>query len=131
MSAQSAADTQRLDRWLWFARFFKSRTLAAKLCAGRRVRVNRQIIAKTSNAIKIGDVLTFPQGRTIRVIRVLDLGARRGPATEARLLYEDLSPPELDVKSTPERGAPGRLAGTGRPTKRERRAVDRLKQQQA
>lgn len=85
-------DALRLDKWLWFARFFKSRSLAATVCSGGRVRVNRQPVAKAHYAIRPGDVLTFPQGRTIRVIRVVALGVRRGPASEAAALYEDLEP---------------------------------------
>lgn len=120
------SEVQRIDRWLWFARFFKSRTLAAKLCAGHRVRVNRQIVAKASAGIKIGDVLTFPQGQRVRVVRVLDLGTRRGPAEEAQTLYEDLTPQD---PPRPERvEGPRRAAGTGRPTKRERREIDRLRE---
>ena len=91
------AETQRLDKWLWFARFFKSRTLAAKLCEEERIRVNRALIAKAHQPVRVGDVLTFPQARQIRVVRVLGLGARRGPAEEARTLYEDLDPPSPKV----------------------------------
>ena len=92
--------SQRIDKWLWFARFFKSRTLAAKLCEGDRVRVNRALVAKAHQQIRVGDVLTFPQARQIRVIRVVGLGDRRGPAAEARALYEDLSP-QPSVASPP------------------------------
>lgn len=84
------ADSQRLDKWLWFARFFKSRTLAAKLCEGERVRINRVVVAKAHQPVHVGDVLTFPQARRIRVVRVRDLGTRRGPSEEARTLYDDL-----------------------------------------
>ena len=90
MPVPEPTDALRLDKWLWFARFFKSRSLAAAICTGGRVRVNRQPIAKAHYAIRPGDVLTFPQGRTIRVIRVMALGVRRGPAGEAAALYEDL-----------------------------------------
>lgn len=125
-------DSQRIDRWLWFARFFKSRTLAAKACDGRRVRVNRQVIAKASATLKVGDVLTFPQGRRIRVIKVLDLGQRRGPAAEAQTLYDDLDPPTPRPAETeaadPTGKPPTRAPGSGRPTKRDRRALDALKQ---
>jgi len=118
----------RLDKWLWFARFLKSRTLAAELCAGGRVRVSGRVVAKPSQAIKVGDVLTFPLGPHIRVIEVKALGVRRGPAEEARTLYEDLSPPVPRAAGGPE--APplsgSRDAGAGRPTKSERRAIDRL-----
>ncbi|HET6520934.1 MAG TPA: RNA-binding S4 domain-containing protein [Geminicoccaceae bacterium] len=84
----------RLDKWLYFARFFKTRTLAAELAAKRRVRVNTQVVAKPHYRVRPGDVLTFPQGRVIRVVRVLTLGERRGPPSEARALYEDLAPAE-------------------------------------
>lgn len=84
-----ARETQRLDRWLWFARFFHSRTAATRLCAGAAVRVNRRKV-KPSYGLRVGDVLTFPQGSVIRVVRVLGLASRRGPCPEARLLYEEL-----------------------------------------
>lgn len=118
----------RLDKWLWFARFLKSRTLAAELCAGGRVRVSGRVVAKPSQTIKVGDVLTFPLGPHIRVIEVKALGQRRGPAEEARTLYEDLSPPVPRVAGSPEVPPPSgsRDAGAGRPTKSERRAIDRL-----
>ena len=85
------SESLRLDRWLWFARFFKSRSRAARLCAGRRIRVNGAVVAKPDHRVRIGDVLTFPQGREIRVVRVADIGSRRGPAEEARTLFHDLS----------------------------------------
>ncbi|MCV2868388.1 RNA-binding S4 domain-containing protein [Defluviimonas sp. WL0002] len=83
----------RLDKWLWQARFFKSRTLAAgRVCAGA-VRVNGERASKPAHPIAAGDVLTFAQGGAVRVVRVLAIGARRGPAAEARLLYDDLDAP--------------------------------------
>jgi ribosome-associated heat shock protein Hsp15 len=84
----------RLDKWLWQARFFKSRALASKLCAAGRVRIDGERVNKAHAAIRPGHVLTFPQARDIRVVRVVALGARRGPASEARTLYEDLAPSE-------------------------------------
>ena len=83
------AEIQRLDKWLWFSRFFKSRTLAGKACSGRKVRINGQIASKASVTVKVDDVLTFPRGHHIRVVRILDLGQRRGPAPEAQALYAD------------------------------------------
>ena len=80
----------RLDKWLWQARFFKTRSIASKLCASGRVRVNGDVIRKAHYAIRPGLVLTFPQARKIRVVRVLALGDRRGPASEAGELYEEL-----------------------------------------
>jgi ribosome-associated heat shock protein Hsp15 len=122
MSGEAPA-TLRLDKWLWHARFLKSRTLAAKLCDDRRVRVNGQPAPKPAHGVRVGDVLTFPLGPYIRVVKVLGLGQRRGPASEARALYEDLDPP------TPEGRlplGPMRDPGSGRPTKAERRATDQL-----
>jgi ribosome-associated heat shock protein Hsp15 len=117
------SEAQRLDKWLWFARFAKSRTIATRLCAERRVRINREVAGKPSAPVRPGDVLTFPQGPHIRVVRVVQPGLRRGPAEEARMLYEDLAPPEPRER---EPQASGRDAGTGRPTKRDRRVIDRL-----
>ena len=120
----SEAPTRRLDKWLWYARFCKSRTLAAKLCVAGKIRLDGEIISKAHQAVRAGNVLTFPWGPHIRVIRVVGLGERRGPATEARTLYEDLAPP---ATTTPAAGAQ-REPGTGRPTKAERRAIDRLRE---
>jgi len=83
-------DRQRLDKWLWFARFAKSRTLAAKLVASGFVRVNGQRTDNPAKAITLDDVITLALSRTTLVIRVVDLGGRRGPATEARQLYANL-----------------------------------------
>lgn len=116
------ADNQRLDKWLWHARFFKSRTLAAKLCDGGNVRVNRQPVAKAAATVRPGDLLTFPQGNTIRVVKVLALAERRGPAPEAQALYEDQTPPPEPRDPS----APSRPRGMGRPTKRDRRALEKL-----
>ena len=87
----AAEDGLRLDRWLFQARLFKTRTLAAQLAAKGRIRVNRTRVSKSHFRVRPGDVLTFPLGRTIKVIRVLGLPTRRGPADEARMLYEELS----------------------------------------
>jgi len=115
-------DARRLDKWLWFARFCKSRTLAAKLCAAGRIRSGGEVVRKAHHLVRPGDVLTFPQGPHIRVVRVLLLGERRGPATEARTLYEDLAPPV----PAPPPSVMERMPGAGRPTKADRRALDRL-----
>jgi ribosome-associated heat shock protein Hsp15 len=85
-----AAARLRLDKWLWQARFFKTRAIAASLVAGGHVRVNGTPVSRPGRDISTGDVLTFPQGSRIRVIRILALGLRRGPATEAQDLYTDL-----------------------------------------
>lgn len=121
-------ETLRADKWLWYARFFKSRTLAAELCKGGRLRVSGVKVSKANHPVRAGDVLTFPLGHHIRVIRVLALGERRGPAPEARLLYEDLEPPQAKSAAGPDTPLPAaeRARGAGRPTKRERRQIDRL-----
>jgi ribosome-associated heat shock protein Hsp15 len=85
-----ASEGLRLDKWLWQARFFKTRALAATLAGRRKIRVNSAVISKPHYRVRPGDVLTFPQGRTVRIVRVADLGGRRGPASEARAMYEDL-----------------------------------------
>lgn len=116
----------RIDKWLWHARFFMSRTLAAKLALGGGLRINRQPIRKAHQLVAPGDILTFPQGRLIRVIEILALGTRRGSAPEAQALYRDLAPPTREAAPETPVG-PMREAGSGRPTKRDRRATDRLK----
>jgi ribosome-associated heat shock protein Hsp15 len=116
---------QRIDKFLWFARFFKSRTLAASVVTDGRVRINGARCEKASAIVRAGDVLTFPAGSLVRVIKVLRGGERRGPASEAQTLYEDMTPPR---EIGPEKVvAPAkRERGTGRPTKKERRATDAL-----
>ena len=117
-----AAAKLRLDKWLWFARFFKTRTLAATIVGGGNVRINGALAYKRSATITPGDVLTFPKDDHIRVIQIDALGERRGPAPEAQALYTDLSPPER----TPKDITTANLAfdGKGRPTKRDRRQLD-------
>lgn len=124
-----ARDTLRVDKWLWHARFFKSRSLAHAMVAAGRLRVNSQPIAKPHHPVRPGDVLTFPQGRRIRVIEIAAIGKRRGPATEAQALYADLAPPEPRRKSdaAPDPRPARRERGSGRPTKKDRREIDRLR----
>jgi ribosome-associated heat shock protein Hsp15 len=89
----NASAKLRLDKWLWQARFFKSRGLAAEVIEAGSVRVNGTRVSRPGRDVTTGDVLTFPQGSRIRVIRILALGLRRGPAAEAQGLYLDLEPP--------------------------------------
>lgn len=119
----------RLDKWLWYARFFKTRGLATKVIAGGRLRLDGEVMTKPHRAALVGQVLTFAQGSRVRVIKILALGSRRGPADEASLLYEDLAPPEPKKAddAQKERHFEERLSGSGRPTKRERRQTDKLK----
>ncbi len=88
----AAAPGLRLDKWLWQARFFKTRAVAADLIEAGSVRVNGTRISRPGRDVSAGDVLTFPQGPHIRVVRILALGIRRGPSGEAQALYLDLDP---------------------------------------
>ncbi|TIS45207.1 RNA-binding S4 domain-containing protein [Mesorhizobium sp.] len=119
---------QRIDKWLFFSRAVKSRSLAAKLVIAGRVRINRDKAAQASDLVKAGDVLTIMLDRRIMVWKVLGPGTRRGPAEEARLLYEDMSPPPTPKgEAVPDAIPALRETGSGRPTKRERRQTDRLR----
>ncbi|MDA0657125.1 MAG: RNA-binding S4 domain-containing protein [Proteobacteria bacterium] len=117
----------RLDKWLWHARFFKSRTLAAKQVSAGKIRINRQLAKKPKVTVQPGDVLTFALGPHIRVIEIVALGNRRGPAPEARGLYQDLDPPQPCAAASKPPTPATRDPGAGRPTKKHRRAIDRLK----
>ncbi len=110
----------RLDRWLWQARHFKTRTRAAKAVEDGYVKVNSIRVVKPSHQVGTGDVLTFRQGRDVRVVRIVELAGRRGPAAEALTLYDDLAPRSSG-------GAVGALPLPGRPGRNERRIAAQLK----
>ena len=126
---------QRIDRWLWCARFFKTRALAAKYVGEGHIRLSRASAPEDQNAIRVekpsalvraGDTLVFTLHDRLRIIAVNACATRRGPAVEAATLYEDQSPPPPPKKERT--AAPfARDAGAGRPTKRERRALDALR----
>jgi ribosome-associated heat shock protein Hsp15 len=136
--ASGAPGTQRLDKWLWFARFVKTRTLASDIVSAGKVRLNRVRADKPSQTLRAGDVLTLSLNRRIRLIRVLGIGERRGPSAAAQALYEELtadgdvikpqssSPPPGVAWRPSEVSRVGRPVGSGRPTKKERREIDRL-----
>ena len=88
-TAEAERIKTRLDQWLWFARFAKSRSLAARLCAAGAVAVNGSSVKKANHLIRVGDIVLVPQGGWQHTVRVASLGIRRGPALEARLLYEE------------------------------------------
>ncbi|MFK7944172.1 MAG: RNA-binding S4 domain-containing protein [Paracoccaceae bacterium] len=114
----------RVDKWLWYARFFKSRSLAGEAVAS--LRVNGEPVDKPSQNVRPGDVLTFAKEDYIRIIQIDAIGTRRGPASEAQELYTDLDPPQPKTRdAVADLGE--REAGTGRPTKRERREIDALR----
>ena len=127
-ASHAAAQRQRIDKWLFFARIVKSRSLAAKLASSGGVRVNGDKADQPSRLVKPGDVLTINLARRVLVLRILDAGTRRGPAPEARALYEDLSPPPPErPASALDQPVFARQPGAGRPTKKERRATERLR----
>ncbi|PIE10238.1 MAG: RNA-binding protein S4 [Rhodobacterales bacterium] len=113
-----AAPSLRLDKWLWQARFFKSRSIAAEVVSAGKVRVDGTPVSKPARAVRPGVVLTFPQGDRVRVVKIIELGTRRGPAPEAQGLYEDLSPAPAPRDLSSPQAEKG-----GRPTKRDRRRM--------
>ncbi|MBH9995671.1 MULTISPECIES: RNA-binding S4 domain-containing protein [Bartonella] len=122
--SEGAVSRQRLDKWLFFSRTVKTRSLAAKLVEGSKVRVNRVKIDKPGYSIKVGDVLTIRLERSVVVYKVAGLGERRGPVAEARLLYEDLTPIEVVADRQ------NIISSGPRPTKRDRRQLLRFLKQE-
>lgn len=128
-AGEPVAVSQRIDKWLWQARFFKTRSLASKFVGDGNVRLGRgdatQRADKPSAAVRPGDTLVFTINERLRIIRVLACAQRRGPASEAQTLYEDQSPPP--PKTAAPAKAFARDKGAGRPTKKDRRAISALK----
>ncbi|MDF2097142.1 RNA-binding S4 domain-containing protein [Aquibaculum arenosum] len=122
-------DFLRLDKWLVFARFCKTRSVAGALVESGRLRIAGSVVSKPHYKLRVGEVLTFPQGDYVRVIKVLSLPSRRGPANEAQACYEDLHPTADQVPLPRGRKAKAgeREPGSGRPTKRDRREIERFK----
>lgn len=117
---------QRIDKWLFFARVAKSRSLAQERVASGHVSVNGQKVRQVSHQVKPGDKLEISMPERDLVLVVKLPGERRGPYEEAKLLYEDLTPPAEKKPFSP--SEPGvRAPGAGRPTKKERRALDDLR----
>ncbi|HEX3346929.1 MAG TPA: S4 domain-containing protein [Acetobacteraceae bacterium] len=92
MAEAEDRDWQRLDKWLWCARFMKQRADCARFVADGRLRINRQPTDKAHARLRVGDVLTLPLRDAVLVVEVLALAARRGPAPEARALYREIAP---------------------------------------
>ena len=116
-------DRQRIDKWLWHARVVRTRSAAAALADSGLVRINGARIDSSSRPVRPGDVVTVALDRNVRLLKVIGFAERRGDADAARLLFEDLTPPPAPSRE-PSAGA--RDDGAGRPTKRERREIDRL-----
>ena len=110
--------TQRLDKWLWYARVAKTRTLASSFVSAGKVRVNRIKTEKPGASVKVGDVITIAAHSKVRVLRILAAGTRRGPAAEAALLFEDLTPPPEPKALSASRP---QVHQGGRPAKKDRR----------
>ena len=117
-------DRQRIDKWLWHARVVRTRAAAAALAAAGHVRINGQRVDAPSRAVRPGDVVTVALDRAVRVLKVLAFAERRGSADDARALCETLEPPP-DRRGAAAAGD-GVSAGTGRPTKRDRRDIERF-----
>lgn len=117
---------QRIDKWLFFARVTKSRSLAQERVSGGHVRINGQIVRQSSHLIGPGDRVEVALQKRDIVLLVVKPGERRGPFEQARLLYEDITPPPSEEDKLGPLEQAARLPGSGRPTKKERRAIDRL-----
>lgn len=120
------AGRQRLDKWLFFARMAKSRSLAQAYIQSGNVRVNGSPVRQPSHLVKAGDRLDISFERMDRILLVKAPGERRGPYEEARLLYDDQTPPRPPGERLSLLDQAVREPGSGRPTKKERRALDRL-----
>ena len=116
----------RLDTWLWYARFYRSRSLSSKAILGGKVRVNSNKIIKPASKVKINDVLTINHVNMVRVIQVQSLGSRRGPASEAQLLYKDLSEDITDPSNIKHVSEKPKKETNKRPTKKDRRILDKI-----
>ena len=117
-------ERQRIDKWLWHARVVRTRSAAAALVTQGHVRLNGERSEAASRLVRAGDVVTVALDRTVRILKVTGFAERRGNADAARVLYEDLTPPPSATAPAPAAGE--RAPGSGRPTKQERRALDRL-----
>jgi ribosome-associated heat shock protein Hsp15 len=129
VETESQDGAMRLDKWLWAARFFKTRTLAAEAVAGGKVKVNGERV-KAAKAIRLGDALNIHIGPYEYVVRVLTLSAKRGPAAQATLLYEESESSQAARKALATRLAAERqhaIHTNGRPSKKERRQIIQFK----
>ena len=116
----------RLDTWLWYARFYKSRSLSAKAILSGKLRVNSSKIIKPASKVKINDVLTINHINMVRIIQVQSLGSRRGPASEAQKLYNDLAGDITDASKIKSVSEKSKKETNKRPTKKDRRILDKI-----
>ena len=120
---------RRIDLWLFYTRLVKSRSLAGRLVEAGKLRINKVKVSKPSTVVRKGDVITSMINRDLKVIEVVDLGVRRGPASEAQQLYKDITPidPPRPKPGLLTAKTPSRPKGAGRPTKKDRRKYDSIK----
>ena len=116
----------RLDTWLWYARFYKSRSLSSKAILSGKLRVNSDKIIKPASKVKINDVLTINHANMVSIIKVQSLGFRRGPANEAQKLYEDLSGDTIGASNIKHVSEKSKKDTNKRPTKKDRRILDKI-----
>ena len=116
----------RLDTYLYYIRIFKSRSIATKFVLTNRLRISGQVTQKPHRMISIGDVLTMTINDNIKILKVLDIPNRRGPYSESLNFYEDITPIQNIQKREDENHKIRFMDRVGRPTKRERRLIDRL-----
>jgi len=120
-------DRQRIDKWLWHARIVRTRSVAAALAASGHVRLNGARVDAPAKAVKAGDVVTIALDARVRVLKITGFALRRGGAEEGRALYEDMTPAERAAAPRAEAQPIARRdPGSGRPTKQERRAIERF-----
>lgn len=122
----SSGSRQRIDKWLFFARMAKSRSLAQTFVLKGNVRINGERTVQPSHMVKAGDRIELSLERRDIILVVSQAGTRRGPFEEAKLLYDDLTPTREETKRLTLFEQATREPGSGRPTKRQRREIDRL-----
>ncbi len=126
----SSSPRLRADKWLWYARVAKTRSLAAALIKNGKVRLNSNKMASPSRVLSVDDVLTITLARQIKIIKIKTMATRRGPAAEAQLMYQDLTPAPVKRNTKPRLLKQAvREEGAGRPTKKQRRELSRFRSQ--
>ena len=116
----------RLDTWLWYARFYKSRSLSSKAISSGKIRINSNKITKPATKVKTNDVLTLNYVNEIRIIQIQSLGSRRGPASEAQSLYIDLTEDRIGSSNVKSKIEKSKKDSNKRPTKKDRRLLDKI-----
>ncbi len=122
--------SERIDKFLWHARFFRTRTLASRMIKTKKVKLNGLRVVKASALVTVGDILTVTREKETITLEIKALGTKRGSAPEAQTLYLDLTPDPIMLDPLDPRyvKAPTRERGMGRPTKADRRAMDKLRE---